>query len=65
LTRIFLECNAALIVVSGMIAGDPHQSGTANLAVPMLGWSDNWQPPPHHAHNCLAEAARISRRLQH
>ena len=35
-----------------------------HLAVRMLGWSDDWEPPPDHAHNWLAEAARISRRLQ-
>jgi aminoglycoside phosphotransferase (APT) family kinase protein len=35
-----------------------------HLAVRMLGWSDNWEPPSNHAHNWLAEAARISRRLQ-
>jgi hypothetical protein len=36
-----------------------------HLAVRMLGWSDDWEPPRDHAHNWLAEAARISRRLQH
>ena len=35
-----------------------------HLAIRMLGWSDDWEPPPDHAHNWLAEAARISRRLQ-
>jgi aminoglycoside phosphotransferase (APT) family kinase protein len=35
-----------------------------HLAVRMLGWSDDWKPPAEHAHNWLAEAKRISRRLQ-
>lgn len=35
-----------------------------HLAVRMLGWSDDWEPPRDHAHNWLAEAERISRRLQ-
>jgi len=35
-----------------------------HLAVRMLGWSDNWEPPADHAHDWLAEAARISRRLR-
>jgi hypothetical protein len=36
-----------------------------HLAVRMLGWSDDWEPPRDHAHNWLGEAQRISRRLQH
>lgn len=35
-----------------------------HLAVRMLGWSNDWEPPADHARNWLAEAARISRRLQ-
>jgi aminoglycoside phosphotransferase (APT) family kinase protein len=33
------------------------------LAVRMLGWSDDWQPPQEQAHDWLAEADRLSRRL--
>jgi Phosphotransferase enzyme family len=36
-----------------------------HLAVRMLGWSSNWEPPRDHAQNWLLEAERISRRLQH
>jgi aminoglycoside phosphotransferase (APT) family kinase protein len=36
-----------------------------HLAVRMLGWSNDWEPPKNHAHNWLAEAERLSRRLQH
>jgi hypothetical protein len=35
-----------------------------HLAITMLGWSDNWTPPPQHARNWLAEATRIADRLQ-
>jgi hypothetical protein len=35
-----------------------------HLAVRMLGWSNDWAPPPHQARNWLAEAARMSQRLQ-
>jgi hypothetical protein len=35
-----------------------------HLAVRMLGWSDDWEPPRDHAHDWLVEAERISRRLQ-
>jgi hypothetical protein len=35
-----------------------------HLAVRMLGWSDDWEPPRDHAHNWLAEAERITSRLQ-
>jgi len=35
-----------------------------HLAVRMLGWSEAWEPPPHHAHNWLADAVQIADRLQ-
>ena len=30
-----------------------------HLAVRMLGWSDDWQPPPDHARNWLVEADEV------
>jgi aminoglycoside phosphotransferase (APT) family kinase protein len=33
------------------------------LAVRMLGWSDEWQPPRAHQHDWLADAVAISERL--
>jgi Phosphotransferase enzyme family len=35
-----------------------------HLAVRMLGWSEAWEPPPHHARNWLADAVQIAERLQ-
>jgi hypothetical protein len=35
-----------------------------HLAVRMLGWSDAWTPPPQHARDWLAEAERLSQRIQ-
>jgi Phosphotransferase enzyme family len=35
-----------------------------HLAVRMLGWSEAWEPPPHHAHDWLADAVQIADRLQ-
>jgi len=35
-----------------------------HLAVRMLGWSDRWVPPPQHARDWLAEAERISARVE-
>jgi thiamine kinase-like enzyme len=35
-----------------------------HLAMKMLGWSDDWMPPPQHAYNWLAEAVRITDRLE-
>jgi hypothetical protein len=35
-----------------------------HLAVRMLGWSDTWAPPPHHAHDWLAEAEYLAQRIQ-
>jgi hypothetical protein len=35
-----------------------------HLAVRMLGWSDAWQPPPQHAHDWIADAARIADQLE-
>jgi len=35
-----------------------------HLAMRMLGWSDDWAPPREHAKDWLAEADRISRRLE-
>src|SRR5262245_43355440 len=34
-----------------------------HLAIKMLGWSSDWAPPRHHAHDWLAEAADTSKRL--
>jgi hypothetical protein len=34
-----------------------------HLAVRMIGWSDEWQPPPDQAHDWIAEAAGIAERL--
>jgi hypothetical protein len=34
-----------------------------HLAVRMLGWSDNWTPPPQHARDWLAEAATLAARV--
>lgn len=34
------------------------------LAVKMLGWSDDWSAPRHHAHNWLGEAVRAATRLE-
>jgi len=36
-----------------------------HVAVRMLGWSNDWEPPRDHAHDWLGEAERISRRLCH
>jgi len=35
-----------------------------HLAVRMLGWSDTWAPPPHHAHDWLAEAEWLADRIR-
>ena len=35
-----------------------------HLAVRMIGWSETWTPPPHHAHDWLAEAERLADRLR-
>jgi len=34
-----------------------------HLAVRMLGWSDAWAPPPHHAYDWLGEAERLAQRI--
>lgn len=35
-----------------------------HLAMKMLGWSDEWMPPPQHAYNWLSETVRIANRLK-
>ena len=34
-----------------------------HLAVQMVGWSDNWSPPPQHARDWLSDAVQIADRL--
>ena len=34
-----------------------------HLAVQMVGWSEQWSPPPQHAHDWLGEAQMLAARL--
>jgi aminoglycoside phosphotransferase (APT) family kinase protein len=52
---------------SGTIPDDfwlDFHSCRLHLAVRMLGWSDTWAPPPHHAHDWLAEAEWLADKLR-
>jgi hypothetical protein len=48
-------------------AGQLHRAlavARLHLAVQMVGWSQQWTPPPQHAHDWLAEVERLANQLE-
>jgi aminoglycoside phosphotransferase (APT) family kinase protein len=54
---------SAILAGYGAVAADALDAASIQLAFQWLGWSSDWNPPPEHARDWLAEALASASRL--